>query len=213
MLYEGRQIYFGPAHAARTFFLNLGFACAERATTADFLTSLTSPAERIIRAGWELRVPRTAEEFEQAWRTSIDRTRLLHEIEDFQLDHSNESEELRKLQHVREAEMFSPRYLDLNGSPRSSFTHIYLVPRQSPYTVSFSRQTAICIMRGFQRLRNNLSVPVSGIAGNAVLGAIIGSAFYNLQSDTGSFYSRGVLIFLATLLNATSSAFEVSFNI
>ena len=65
------------------------------------------------------------------------------------------------------------------------------------------------MIRGFRRLRNNFSVPISGIVGNAILGTIIGSVFYNLQPDTGSFYGRGVLIFFATLLNATSSAFEV----
>lgn len=41
------------------------------------------------------------------------------------------------------------------------------------------------------------------------MGTIIGSVFYNLRVDTSSFYSRGALIFFATMINATSSAFEV----
>lgn len=41
------------------------------------------------------------------------------------------------------------------------------------------------------------------------MGLIIGSVFYNLRVDTSSFYSRGALIFFATMINATSSAFEV----
>ena len=49
LLYEGRQIYFGEKDAAKTFFINMGFDCPLRQTTADFLTSLTSPAERIVR--------------------------------------------------------------------------------------------------------------------------------------------------------------------
>lgn len=44
------------------------------------------------------------------------------------------------------------------------------------------------------------------------MGAITGSVFYNLKLDTSSFYSRGALIFFATLINATSSAFEVCLN-
>jgi hypothetical protein len=36
---------------------------SERQTTADFLTSLTSPAERIVKPGFENMVPRTPDEF------------------------------------------------------------------------------------------------------------------------------------------------------
>lgn len=39
---------------------------------------------------------------------------------------------------------------------------------------------------------------------------IIGSVFYNLQENTGSFYSRSALIFFAILMNAFGSALEVS---
>jgi hypothetical protein len=39
---------------------------------------------------------------------------------------------------------------------------------------------------------------------------IIGSVFYQLPEDTSSFYSRGALLFFAVLLNAFSSALEVS---
>ena len=39
----------------------------------------------------------------------------------------------------------------------------------------------------------------------------VGSVFYNLGSDTGSFFSRGALLFFAILMNAFSSALEVGF--
>lgn len=38
---------------------------------------------------------------------------------------------------------------------------------------------------------------------------IIGSVFFNLPENTGSFYSRGALLFFAVLLNAFGSALEV----
>src|SRR5882762_5938652 len=53
LLYEGLQIYFGPASSARQFFTSRGWYCPPRQTTADFLTSLTNPAERVPLAGWE----------------------------------------------------------------------------------------------------------------------------------------------------------------
>lgn len=38
---------------------------------------------------------------------------------------------------------------------------------------------------------------------------IVSSVFYNLKSDTGSFFSRGALLFFAILLNAFGSALEI----
>ncbi|KAL5337551.1 hypothetical protein BJX70DRAFT_409126 [Aspergillus crustosus] len=55
VLYEGRQIYFGT----------------------DFLTSLTSPLEHLIRPRYEDRVPRTPDEFAVAWKRSDEHAELL----------------------------------------------------------------------------------------------------------------------------------------
>ncbi|KAK9433828.1 ABC-transporter extracellular N-terminal-domain-containing protein [Lipomyces doorenjongii] len=68
VLYEGRQIYFGRTHEAKEFFTTMGFDCPDRQTTADFLTSLTSPSERVVKPDYENRVPRTPDEFVTAWK-------------------------------------------------------------------------------------------------------------------------------------------------
>lgn len=39
---------------------------------------------------------------------------------------------------------------------------------------------------------------------------ILGSMFYNMPTDTSSFFGRGVLLFFTVLLNAFLGAFEVS---
>ncbi len=70
-------------------------------------------------------------------------------------------------------------------------------------------QVGLCIERGFQRLRGDMSLTLSGMIGNFIMALIIGSVFYNLPSDTGSFFSRGALLFFAILLNAFSSFLEV----
>lgn len=54
-----------------------------------------------------------------------------------------------------------------------------------------------------------MSIALSGSIGNFIMALIIGSVFYNLPYNTGSFYSRGALLFFAILLNAFSSALEV----
>ncbi len=58
-----------------------------------------------------------------------------------------------------------------------------------------------------------MSLTLSGMIGNFVMALIIGSVFYNLPSNTGSFYSRTVLLFFAILLNAFSSFLEVSSSV
>ena len=83
VLYDGEQIFFGKTTEAKAFFENMGFRCPEQQTVPDFLTSLTSPAERQARAGYEHRVPRTAQEFVTLWKQSAPYAALLAEIDSF----------------------------------------------------------------------------------------------------------------------------------
>ena len=71
-------------------------------------------------------------------------------------------------------------------------------------------QVKLCVRRGFQRLRGDLSLLLTGMIGNTIMALIIGSVFYNLQDNTASLYSRGALLFFGVLLNAFSSALEVN---
>jgi len=70
VLYEGQQIYYGKTTEAKQFFLDMGFFCPEQQTTPDFLTSLTSAAERRPAKGFEGKVPTTPLEFAKAWKAS-----------------------------------------------------------------------------------------------------------------------------------------------
>jgi len=75
--------------------------------------------------------------------------------------------------------------------------------------LSFSEQVSLCTRRGFQRLKRDGTITITGVVINSCLALVISSVFYNLDSTTNSFYSRGVLIFLSLLLNAFASAMEV----
>ena len=81
---EGRMIYQGPANEAKEYMIDLGFHCPERETTADFLTAVTDPKQRIIREGYESRVPKTPEDFEKAFRTSETYQRVLADVADYE---------------------------------------------------------------------------------------------------------------------------------
>ncbi|KAF8904005.1 ABC-2 type transporter-domain-containing protein [Mucidula mucida] len=180
LLYEGRQIYFGPVNEAKKFF-----------TTADFLTSLTSPAERQIRPGFEAKVPRTPDEFAKAWKESEDRKRLLQQIDEFDREFPVGGDELAKFRASRKE--------DQAKGMRS----------KSPYTISTPMQVRLCLTRGFQRLRGDMTLFFTALFGNFVMALIISSVFYNLPADTSSFYSRSALLFFAILMNGFSSILEI----
>jgi ATP-binding cassette subfamily G (WHITE) protein 2 (PDR) len=86
----------------------MGFECPLRQTTADFLTSLTSPAERIVRPGFEGRTPFTPDEFAALWQKSDDRAALLQEIREFEEQYPIGGEHLEKFKESRRG-MYLPR--------------------------------------------------------------------------------------------------------
>jgi DNA-binding ferritin-like protein (Dps family) len=113
VLYEGRQIYFGPCNEARQFFVDMGFDPPERQTTPDFLTSLTSPQERKARAGFENRVPRTPDEFVQRWKASETYRRLIAEIEEYNNQYPVGGEALELFKQSRRAQQAKRQYVRL----------------------------------------------------------------------------------------------------
>ncbi|KAL3421854.1 ABC transporter cdr4 [Phlyctema vagabunda] len=191
LLYEGRQIYFGNIHAAKKYFMDMGFDCPERQTTADFLTSITSPAERITRPGFEGRTPYTPDEFAAAWNSSPDRAQLIREIDAFNQQYPVGGEALSKFTDSRKAVQAKGQRV------------------KSPYTLSVGGQVKLCLERGFQRLRGDLTIFFSGIVANGVMALVVSSVFFNLADNTGILYSRGALLFFAILLNAFASALEI----
>ena len=82
-----------------------------RQTTADFLTSLTNPAERVIRKGFEGKTPYTPDEFAVAWQKSEDRALLLQEIKEFDSQYPIGGPSLDKFRHSRKALQAKSQYV------------------------------------------------------------------------------------------------------
>lgn len=189
VLYEGRQIYFGPTSMAKEYFTNLGFECPPRQTTPDFLTSMTFALERIPRPGY--RPPRTPDDFAAAWKNSPDYRALQVDIDEYKTLHpigGQDAETFRQLKKSHQA----------NGQRL-----------KSPYTLTYSQQVQLCMWRGFRRLRADPWLTVSMMIANTVLALIISSLFYNMSMDTNSFYGRSVVLFVSILFNAFSSMLEI----
>lgn len=70
-------------------------------------------------------------------------------------------------------------------------------------------QVQICISRGFQRLRSDITFSVVTVVANLVMSLVLGSVFYDLPSTAASLNDRCVLIFFAVLFNTLSSTLEV----
>lgn len=127
VLYEGREIYFGPCDEAKQYFLDMGWYCPDRQTTGDFLTSVTNPQERKPREGYENRVPRTADDFERYWRESQTRKALMQEIDEQEAEYPLGGETVGNWTESRKG-------MQANH-----------VRPQSPYTVSIFMQFKVSI--------------------------------------------------------------------
>jgi ABC-type multidrug transport system permease subunit/ABC-type multidrug transport system ATPase subunit len=191
VLYEGRQIFFGKASDAKQYFVNLGFECPSRQTTPDFLTSMTSPQERIVRPGFEAKAPRTPDEFAAAWKNSAEYKALQAEIEEYKREHPINGPDAEAFRASKRAQQAKAQRL------------------KSPFTLSYVQQVNLCLWRGWRRLIGDPSLSVGALIGNFIMALIISSVFFDLKPDTASFYQRGALLFFACLMNAFASALEI----
>ncbi|KAK6067384.1 multidrug resistance protein cdr1 [Seiridium cupressi] len=186
-----RQIFFGHISIAKKYFTDMGYHCPHRQTTADFLTSLTNPAERVTQPGLETRVPRTPDEFAEAWKRSGIYKELQKKIDLFEVDTAMENNYFEPLKKARKLQQAS------------------LTRNWSPYTLSIPMQIGLCMQRGFQRLAGDKTFFIVTIAANFVISVVLGSIYYNLDPVADSLNSRCILLYFAILFNALSSALEI----
>ncbi|KAM5368274.1 hypothetical protein ACJZ2D_009640 [Fusarium nematophilum] len=191
LLYEGRQIYFGPRKDAKQYFTDMGYHCPPRQTTADFLTSLTNPEERTVQPGFEEKVPRTPDEFADEWRMSRQRAALLRDIAAFQHQYPLDGAEVEKLTNIKRAQ-------------KAPF-----MSKKSPFTISVPMQIRLCMTRGVQRLLGDKTFFVVTVLGNLVMSLVLGSVYFDLATTAETMNSRCSVLFFAILFNGLSSALEI----
>jgi ATP-binding cassette subfamily G (WHITE) protein 2 (SNQ2) len=83
VLYKGRMIFSGKVGDARQYFIDLGFHAWERQTTPEFLTAVTSANDRTVRQNHTGPVPRTSEDFAEAFQKSTHYDLLRSDIADY----------------------------------------------------------------------------------------------------------------------------------
>ena len=194
VLYEGRQIYFGPADKAKGFFEKQGWFCPQRQTAGDFLTSVTNPLERKARQGMEDRVPRTPEEFERYWQESPQFKALQVEITE-NAQQSPDNQASANIGRLREQKN------------HSQSKH---VRKRSPYTISIAMQIRLNTKRAYQRILGDVSATAMQVFMQIVLALVLGSVYYGTPAATAGFNSLGAVLFMAVLLNALTAIAEIS---
>lgn len=193
ILYEGRQIYFGPCQQAVAFFEEMGWKRHPRQLSTDFLTAITNPSEREPVKGMEEKVPRTPEEFETYWKQSpeceILRQRIKWHQQTFAARSALEEEKMNHSKHAEQA-----------NHVRSS----------SPYLLSVPMQLRLCIVRAYRRsLNDHAGIIATAIVQN-VVAVLIGSLFYNTPNTSEGLAQRASVIFLAVLTNNLIASLEIT---
>jgi len=153
LIEEGKCAFFGRSEDAKAYFEQLGFESPPRWTTPDFLTSVSDPNARRVKPGWENRIPRTADEFQAAYRQSDAFKDAFADVESFE-------SEVQAEEHEREAARKN-------------------MPTKN-YTVPFWKQVMILTHRQFLVMFGDRAT-LAGKWGVIVFQAlIVGSLFYNL---------------------------------
>ena len=192
VLYEGREIYFGKASKAKDYFERMGWYCPSRQTTGDFLTSVTNPAERQTREGFNGKTPRTPDDFEKYWKNSPEYKELHQEIDEHTSNLAGSGGELQEFRDYKQ---------------QSQSKH---VRPKSPYVVSIFMQVKLNARRQFHRIWNDKAATFTPIISNIIMALIIGSVFYGTPNATAGFTAKGATLFFAVLLNALTAISEIN---
>ncbi|KYK56269.1 ABC transporter [Drechmeria coniospora] len=179
----GKCLYFGPAENAKQYFLDLGFDCPERWTTADFLTSVSDEHERSIREGWDDRIPRSPDEFSEAYRKSDVYAKNISDIESFEAEVE---------------EKVRARAEDLKKTAEKN------------YTLPFHQQVLACTKRQFLVMLGDKASLFGKWGGLIFQGLIVGSSFYNIPLTAVGVFPRGGALFLLLLFNALLALAEMT---
>ena len=181
---EGKCLYYGPTEEAAAYFENLGFRRPQRWTTADFLTSVTDPHERQIREGYENRIPRSAEQFEAAYKKSSTFENNLRDIESFEQQAEQQRQER------------------LAAATKAT--------KEKNYTLPYHKQVWACTNRQFLVMvgdKQSLGGKWGGILFQAL---IVGSLFFNMPKTSAGVFERGGVMFFMLLFNALLALAELT---
>ncbi|KAI9794245.1 MAG: hypothetical protein M1816_006171 [Peltula sp. TS41687] len=190
VLDEGKEIYYGPMEDARPFMESLGFVCDPSANVADFLTGVTVPTERRIREDFVYRFPRTADAIREEYQKTLIKTDM-----DKELSYPITTAAKRSTDEFKGA---------------ISYDRNRLLPKRSPFTVSFGQQVRACVIRQYQVLWGDKMTFTIKQSAALIQAFVVASLFYNAPSDSGGLFLKSGAIFFALINNILLAMSEVT---
>lgn len=184
LIHGGECAYFGEAANAAKYFKDLGFVQPERWTTADFLTSVTDEHERHIKDGYEDKIPRSAQQFGDAFRKSDQFRQNKVAVAEFEKETEGLIEERRKNQGK--------------------------ATKKKNYTISFPQQVLACTSRQAKVMLGDRQSLIGKWAIVLWQSLIIGSLFYDLPKTSAGVFPRGGVLFFMLLFNSLLALAELT---
>lgn len=164
---SGRQVYFGPAAEARSYFEGLGFKEKPRQTTPDYLTGCTDEFERDYSEGRSAKnAPHSPETLAQAFKDSK-YTRLLDQ------EMAAYRETLAEEQHVYQDFRIAVRESKQKGASKKS---VYSIPFHLQVWALMRRQFLI-------KWQDKFSLRVSWFT-SLVIAIILGTVWFKLPQTS-----------------------------
>ncbi|GAA5915070.1 hypothetical protein JCM6882_006773, partial [Rhodosporidiobolus microsporus] len=194
VIYDGKQVFYGPMGEAVEYFKDMGYEPQNRQTSADFLVACTDPKGRFVREGFEGRVPKTADEFVQHWRNSELGKRAFRDAEE-QLKATGGGKAEEHLNAYRES-------AHAERSKRAS--------KGSSYLISYPQMVKLAMGRRYRMQMNDLPTLMITTVAAMFQAIIIGSVYFQMPKNTGGFFSRGGVIFFAILYNSFTGMAEIT---
>ncbi|KAG0022990.1 hypothetical protein BGZ80_010678 [Entomortierella chlamydospora] len=195
VLYDGHCIYFGPAEEARQYFIDMGFYCPARQTTADFLTAVTDPHERKPADGLDAAaaamLPASPEQFEEAYKSSPLYERNMQLLQEYRNHISNDP--------AREAEFIAATAQDKQKH----------VSSKDPYMITYWNQVWGMTIRQVQLVKGDMGSLVSRYISMLIKAAIVGTTFLLLPMNTDGGFTRGGVLFFSLLFNSLIAQAEL----
>ncbi|KAI8993723.1 ABC-2 type transporter-domain-containing protein [Pilobolus umbonatus] len=190
LLDEGRCLYFGPIDSAKAYFEELGFICASRKSTPDFLTGLCNPNEREIRPGFETTAPKFAQEFEERYLQSNLYKRVMADFVEYE----------QHIQRENPADLFR-QAVDEEHQKRAD--------KKAPFTASFFQQVKTLTIRQYHINITDLLSLISRYGTILIQSLITASCFFKMAENNSGAFSRGGALFFSLLFNSFISQSEL----
>ncbi|KAH6988347.1 putative ABC transporter [Ilyonectria destructans] len=191
VLDEGKQVYYGPREEAVPFMQDLGFLKQSGSNSADFLTGVTVPTERIIVPGFEDSFPRTAVDLLAAYAASSIKPRMLAECREY----------------VSSPEAAENTVMFQESVAREKHGGILA---RTPVTTGLLTQIRAAVTRQYQIMWGDKSTLIMMQVATLVQALLGGSLFYAAPDNSAGLFIKGGALFFSIIYNALNALSEVT---